>query len=175
MTEKTLLGLSECPNMPKSEIPIGTAEFRNVMGHFGTGVVVIAALAHNLPVGMTCQSFMSVSLDPPLVCFCPSHASKSWPLIREANQFSVNVLALDQQSICEDFAKSGGDKFLNVEWTRSMCDNPLISGSIAHIDCDIVEVHAAGDHDIVVGLVRDLQLIRPSAPLLFYQGQFTSL
>jgi 3-hydroxy-9,10-secoandrosta-1,3,5(10)-triene-9,17-dione monooxygenase reductase component len=96
-------------------------------------------------------------------------------LIREANQFSVNVLALDQQSICEDFAKSGGDKFLNVEWTRSMCDNPLISGSIAHIDCDIVEVHAAGDHDIVIGLVRDLQLIRPSAPLLFYQGQFTSL
>jgi 3-hydroxy-9,10-secoandrosta-1,3,5(10)-triene-9,17-dione monooxygenase reductase component len=161
--------------MDELEIQIGTAEFRQVMGHFGTGVVIITALVDHQPVGLTCQSFMSVSLDPPLVCFCPSHGSKSWPLIRSVNQFSVNVLAFDQQSICEDFAKSGSDKFLNVDWFPSKLGNPLIKDSIAHIDCEISDVHPAGDHDIVVGRVRDLQLSRPSAPLLFYQGQFKSL
>jgi 3-hydroxy-9,10-secoandrosta-1,3,5(10)-triene-9,17-dione monooxygenase reductase component len=161
--------------MTEHEIEISTADFRKVMGHFGTGVVIIAALVDDRPVGLTCQSFMSVSLNPPLVCFCPSHRSTSWPLIRSARQFSVNVLALDQQSTCEAFAKSGGDKFLNVEWSLSKCNNPLIDGSIAYVDCEIEEVHVAGDHDIVIGRVQDLLLSRPSAPLLFYQSRFTSL
>jgi 3-hydroxy-9,10-secoandrosta-1,3,5(10)-triene-9,17-dione monooxygenase reductase component len=161
--------------MVEQEIQIGSSEFRNVMGHFGTGVVVIAGLVESIPFGLTCQSFMSVSLDPPLICFCPSHTSTSWQSIRTSNRFSVNVLALDQRSTCEAFARSGSDKFRDIQWRRSKYDNPLIDGSIAYIDCDIVDVVATGDHDIVVGRVRDLKLSRPSAPLLFYQGQFTSL
>jgi 3-hydroxy-9,10-secoandrosta-1,3,5(10)-triene-9,17-dione monooxygenase reductase component len=161
--------------MVEQEIQIGSSEFRNVMGHFGTGVVVIAGLVESIPFGLTCQSFMSVSLDPPLVCFCPSHTSTSWQSIRTSNRFSVNVLALDQRATCEAFAISGSDKFRGVQWRLSECNNPLIEGSIAYIDCDIVDVLDAGDHDIVVGRVRDLKLSRPSAPLFFYQGQFTSL
>jgi 3-hydroxy-9,10-secoandrosta-1,3,5(10)-triene-9,17-dione monooxygenase reductase component len=145
------------------------------MGHFCTGIVIITAQLDGRPLGLTCQSFVSVSLDPPLVSFCADHSSTSWPTMSNAGKFCVNVLATDQQSLCEVFAKSGGDKFQNVSWTTSEYGNPQIDGCLAHIDCVVDGVHAAGDHDIVIGRVQDVRVSRSSTPLLFYQGRFAGL
>jgi len=161
--------------MSEHDIALGSSEFRHVMGHFCTGIVVVTAQLEETPFGLTCQSFVSVSLDPPLVTFCPAHSSTSWPAMRSAGKFCVNVLAADQQSLCESFAVSGGDKFKNVPWSTSGHGSPRIEGCLAHIDCTVEGIHEAGDHDIVVGRVQDLLVSRSSTPLLFYQGRFGSL
>jgi 3-hydroxy-9,10-secoandrosta-1,3,5(10)-triene-9,17-dione monooxygenase reductase component len=161
--------------MADRDIDVGSPEFRKVMGHFCTGVVIVSALLDEQLFGMTCQSFMSVSLAPPLVAFCPAHTSTSWPSIRAAGKFCVNVLALDQQALGEKFARSGADKFEGVNWTLSEGGNPSIEGCLAHIDCALEDVYSVGDHDIVIGRVRDLHLSRRGAPLLFYQGKFANL
>jgi 3-hydroxy-9,10-secoandrosta-1,3,5(10)-triene-9,17-dione monooxygenase reductase component len=161
--------------LSERDIELGSSDFRQVMGHFCTGIVIIAAQVEARPFGLTCQSFVSVSLDPPLVSFCPGHESTSWPAMRETGKFCVNVLAADQQSLSQAFATSGGDKFTNVSWSTSEYGSPRIDGCLAHIDCTIEEIHEAGDHDIVIGRVQDLRVSRASTPLLFYQGRFGSL
>jgi flavin reductase (DIM6/NTAB) family NADH-FMN oxidoreductase RutF len=95
--------------------------------------------------------------------------------MRSAGKFCVNVLAVDQQELCQSFAKSGGDKFKDVPWTTTEYGSPRIEGCLAHIDCTIEAIYEAGDHDIVVGRVQDLVVSRSSTPLLFFQGQFESL
>jgi 3-hydroxy-9,10-secoandrosta-1,3,5(10)-triene-9,17-dione monooxygenase reductase component len=161
--------------MSERDIELGTTEFREVMGHFCTGIVIITAQVDGKPMGLTCQSFVSVSLNPPLISFCPGHSSTSWPTMREAGAFCVNVLAADQQLLSQRFSKSGGDKFKDVAWTTSAFGNPRIDGCLAHVDCTIEAIYEAGDHDIVVGRVQDLVVSRSSTPLLFFQGQFESL
>ncbi len=145
------------------------------MGHFCTGVVVVTALLGDGPVGMTCQSFVSVSLDPPLIAFSPARSSTTWPSIREAGSFCVNILASDQASLCERFAKSGGNKFDGVEWEESWTGSPMIQDCLAHINCTVTSIFEVGDHDIVIGQVKDLKLGRPGQPLLFYRGKFEEL
>ena len=157
------------------DVAMGTEEFRKVVGHFCTGVVVVTAVVDDRPVGITCQSFVSLSLEPPLILFCSSRDSTTWPRIRSAGQFCVNVLAVDQVDICSRFAASGGDKFKGVSWTLSDEGHPLIEGCLAHIECSIEDVHVGGDHDIVIGRVRDLRVGPPNEPLLFYQGKFAGL
>ncbi len=105
--------------MSEHGVEPGTSEFRRVMGHFCTGIVIVTAQIDGQPMGLTCQSFVSVSLDPPLVSFCPGHSSTSWPTMRETGKFCVNVLAADQQLLCEKFAASGGDKFKDVSWAAT--------------------------------------------------------
>ncbi len=161
--------------MGERDVEIGSADYRRVMGHFCTGVVVVTAEVDGQPLGMTCQSFVSVSLDPPLVLFCPAHSSTSWPEMSRAGKFCVNVLADDQRAISERFAVSGGNKFQDVAWSPSEHGSPRLDGCLAHVDCTIESVHEAGDHDIVVGRVRDLVVSRSTSPLLFFQGRFASL
>ncbi len=161
--------------MTERDIEVGGLEYRNVMGHFCTGIVIVTAEVAGRPLGLTCQSFVSVSLDPPLILFCPAHSSTSWPEMSQEGKFCVNVLADDQQWICEDFAASGGDKFRNVPWSKSASGNPHIDDCLAHIDCTVVNLHSAGDHDIVVGQVEDLRVGRSSSPLLYFQGRFANL
>jgi 3-hydroxy-9,10-secoandrosta-1,3,5(10)-triene-9,17-dione monooxygenase reductase component len=157
------------------EVAIGTSEFRKVVGHFCTGIVVVTATVDDRPVGMTCQSFVSLSLDPPLILFCCAHGSTTWPMIRAAGEFCVNVLSADQISVCSRFAESGGDKFEGVAWTLSEAGHPSIDGCLAHIECSIEDVHRGGDHDIVVGRVLDLKMGSPNPPLLYFQGKFANL
>jgi 3-hydroxy-9,10-secoandrosta-1,3,5(10)-triene-9,17-dione monooxygenase reductase component len=161
--------------MTERELPIGVAEFREVMGHFCTGVAVVTSLHNEEPSGMTCQSFVSVSLDPPLILFCPGATSTSWPKIREAGAFCVNVLARDQSMIAERFAKSGGAKFDGIDWERTELGSPALDGCLAHIECTIEQTHEAGDHDIVVARVQHLRLVQFGEPLLFFRGQFANL
>ena len=147
-------------------------EMRRVLGSFATGVTVVTGTAAGLPVGFACQSFASVSLDPPLVLFCPAHTSRSWPLIRDSGSFCVNVLADDQEDLCARFATTGADKFADLAWHQTPW-GPSLDGVLSTVMCDIQDVHVAGDHDIVVGHVRELVLHRDdAAPLVFYRGTF---
>jgi flavin reductase (DIM6/NTAB) family NADH-FMN oxidoreductase RutF len=147
-------------------------EMRRVLGSFATGVTVVTGTANGLPVGFACQSFASVSLEPPLVLFCPAHTSRSWPLIRESGSFCVNVLADDQEDLCARFATTGADKFADLAWHQTPW-GPSLDGVLSTVMCDIQDVHEAGDHDIVVGHVRELVLHRDdAAPLVFYRGTF---
>jgi 3-hydroxy-9,10-secoandrosta-1,3,5(10)-triene-9,17-dione monooxygenase reductase component len=146
-------------------------QMRRVLGSFATGVTVVTGMALDQPVGFSCQSFASVSLEPPLVLFCPSHASRSWPLIRHSGRFCVNVLAEEQEDLCARFATAGSDKFGGLAWHETTW-GPSLDGVISTVMCDVEAVHAAGDHDIVVGHVRELVLHREAAPLVFYRGTF---
>jgi 3-hydroxy-9,10-secoandrosta-1,3,5(10)-triene-9,17-dione monooxygenase reductase component len=112
-----------------------------------------------------------VSLDPPLVLFCPARTSTTWPLIQQAGTFCVNVLAQDQLELCQAFAVSGGDKFDGLAWHETAW-GPSLDGVLATISCDIEQVHPAGDHDVVVGHVRELVTHREVGPLLFFKGAF---
>lgn len=153
--------------------PFDSAEFRRVLGHFPTGVTVVAAVENGSPVGLAIGSFGSVSLDPPLVMFCPGRSSNSWPAIEASGSFCVNVLAEDQAALSSLFAGRDVDKFAAVSWSTRATGSPVIEGCLAWIDCTIETVHEAGDHWIVVGRVVDLGVGRPdSGPLIFFKGGY---
>ncbi|WP_246003408.1 flavin reductase family protein [Nocardioides aurantiacus] len=147
---------------------------RDVLGRFATGVTVVTAVHEGEPVGLTCQSFSSVSLEPPLVLFCVSRTSSTWPRVRASGHFCVNVLAADQQPLAEAMAVRGPHKFTGVDWRPGVSGSPVVAGTLAHVDCRIEAVHPAGDHDVVIGHVLDLGLGSPttSAPLLFHRGGY---
>lgn len=147
--------------------------FRRVLGHFPTGVVVVAAIGQDgRPAGMAVGSFVSVSLEPPLVAFFPDRRSTSWPRMREASSFCVNVLGHDQEDVCRIFATSGGDKFATIGWHPAPSGAPVVDGALAWIDCLPYSVTEVGDHYLIVGRVLDLAVQGSSLPLLFFQGGY---
>lgn len=148
------------------------AHFRTVIGHFASGVTIVTGMEGDDPVGLTCQSFISVSLDPPLVAFSPGKSSSSWPRIRGSGAFCVNVLSGDQEDTCRVFATSGVDKFRGVGWRAGESGSPILEDALAWVDCRMEQEHEAGDHMIVVGRVIDLQAARTGQPLLFYRGGY---
>lgn len=147
-------------------------KFRDVLGRFCTGVTVVTSMSDGQPVGMTCQSFTSVSLDPPLVLFCPAKTSRAWPRIQRAGHFCVNLLSHDQLELSNGFAAKGSDKFAGVPWRPSATGAPLLEGVLGWVDCTIFAVHEAGDHYVVIGRVMDLGVEEAPHPLLFYRGQY---
>lgn len=155
-----------------SSAPFDSARFRQVLGHFPTGVTVITAAGDAEPVGMAVGSFASVSLDPPLVGFFPDKGSSSWPRIEAAGAFCVNILGEDQEDVCRRFAMKGDDKFAGLGWSPAGSGAPLLDGVIAWIDCDIESVTEAGDHWLVLGRVRDLSVGHDGPPLVFFRGGY---
>ncbi len=149
-------------------------QFRDVLGLFATGVTVVTSVSDGEPVGMTCQSFSSVSLSPPLVMFCPAKTSRAWPLMRQAGFFCVNILSAAQQEISNSMATKGSEKFDGVNWKRAPTGAPVIDGVLGYVDCVIDTVHEAGDHYIVVGRVKELAMgdAAGADPILFYQGRY---
>jgi len=148
------------------------ARFRQVLGHFCTGVVIIAGQHEGSPVGLTVQSFTSLSLDPPLVSFAVGRGSSTWPKLREAGSFSANILAEDQEALCRAFAASGIDKFDGVGWRPGVTSSPILDDVIGYVECRIDAEHDAGDHILVIGHVLELDIVRKGKPLLFYRGGF---
>lgn len=147
--------------------------FRRVLGNFPTGVVAITAIdAAGEPAGMAVGSFTSVSLDPQLVAFLPDKSSTSFPRIRSAGTFCVNVLSHDQETVCRAFATRGADKFAGLKWRPASSGSPILDGVMAWIDCDLESVSEAGDHFIVIGRVRELEAPGTSVPLVFFQGGY---
>lgn len=149
--------------------------FRDVLGRFPTGVTVAATAVDGVPVGLTCQSFLSVSLSPPLVMVAVAATSRAWPLIRRAGCFCVTLLAADQVAVSERMASGGTDKFAGVAWSpSSVTGSPVISGGIGHVDCRIHAVHEAGDHWLVVGRVVDLVAGPADQALTYFRGRYGS-
>lgn len=147
--------------------------FRNVLGNFATGVVIVTAIDGGHPIGMTIQSFCSLSLDPPLVLICPSKSSSSWPRIAAAGGLCINFLAEDHEWMARQFAVSGGDKYANVDWTPSrVSHSPVIAGALAWIDGYVRDVNDGGDHIIVTCSVLDLDSADERRPLLFFRSDF---
>lgn len=147
--------------------------FRDVLGHFPTGVVIVTAIGvDGEPVGMAVGSFTSVSLEPPLIAFLPDKSSSTFPRIREAASFCINVLSAAQEPVCRAFARRGEDKYAGVEWRPAPSGAPILEGVVAWLDCELDVVHEAGDHFIVLGRVNHLQVENPTLPLLFFQGGY---
>ena len=151
--------------------------FREALGHYASGITVITSQLEGEPIGFTCQSFYSVSTSPPLVSFSVMASSASYPKIRQAGRFVVNILSDEQAGISNQFARKGTDKWHAVEWQQSPLGNPIIAGSLHWLDCEINAEHAAGDHLIVIGEVKalSLQATPVTQPLLYFKGQYCNI
>ncbi|MBJ9975520.1 flavin reductase family protein [Pseudomonas sp. S75] len=153
---------------------IEPSRFREALGHYASGITVVTSQLGTEPLGFTCQSFYSVSMSPPLVSFSVMSSSASYPKIREAGRFAVNVLSGEQVGISNQFARRGADKWQGIDWRSSPLGNPLISDSLLWLDCEIHAEYPAGDHLIVIGEVKalDLHPVSLSRPLLYFKGQY---
>lgn len=153
-----------------------SARFRQVLGHLPTGVVIVTGVdAQAQPVGVTIGSFVSVSLDPPLVGFFIGH-SRSWPSIAQSGLFCVNVLSDAQTELCWRFAKDPVDgaanRFAGLDWQKSSNGMPVLSGILASIECTVESVTPAGDHQFVLGRVSALQTTDViNDAMIFYKGK----
>jgi len=152
-----------------------TAAYRQVLGHFCTGVTVITGADDGRPAGFACQAFAALSLTPPLVLFCPSRTSRTWPAIAASGLFCVNVLSAGQQPIARRFGVSGDDKFAGLDWSPSPAGAPVLTGALTWAECAVAAVHEAGDHYLVVGRVTELGPCQPGRPLLFYRGRYAAI
>ena len=148
------------------------AKYRQVLGHFPTGVTVITSMSEGKPVGMAIGSFASLSLDPPQVLFCAGKTSSSWPKVEANGSFCVNILADDQEAVSRVFASKAEDKFAEIGWKHSGNNTPVIDGVLAYIDCSVENVIESGDHFIVVGAVSDLDVRHEGGPLIFFRGGY---
>jgi len=153
-------------------LPPDPATYRTVLGHFATGVVIVTAIDGEEPVGMACNSFTSVSLDPPLVLFCAAKSSTTWPRIQAAGKWAANVLDDDGEEICRLFAQKGADRFARIAYTPGRTGSPILEDALAFADCETLVEHDAGDHVIVVGRVIELGYQPEGKPLLFYRGGY---
>lgn len=165
------------PMIPPANTVIEPARFREALGHYASGITVVTSLIDDEPVGFTCQSFYSVSMSPPLVSFSVMAGSASYPKIRQAGRFAVNILTEAQIDVSNQFARRGTDKWQGIAWRESPLGNPIIGGSLHWLDCEIYAEHAAGDHVIVIGEVKalDLQDAAAAQPLLYFKGQYRNI
>ncbi|TJY67194.1 flavin reductase family protein [Arthrobacter sp. CAU 1506] len=151
--------------------------FRNTLGHYASGVTIIAGHDGLEPIGFTCQSFYSVSMDPPLISFSVMLTSTTYPRIRDTGRFSVNVLSDTQQEISNQFARKGTDKWAGIDWNPTRNRNPVIADTLMWLDCDLHSEYEAGDHYIVVGQVNEMSPAEwhTRDPLLFFKGKYRQL
>ena len=135
-------------------------------------MTVVTGLVGGEPVGLAVNSFTSVSLDPELVAFCVAGVSRTWPRLRPAGVFCVNVLAADQEALSRVFAAHSPDRFHGVGWRPAPSGAPVLTGALAWVDCTVEAEYPAGDHIIVVGRVRALDVEHEGRPLVFYRGGY---
>ena len=154
---------------PKSD----AGSFRGALGTFATGVTVITTDSPEGPVGIVANSFTSVSLDPPLVLWCPAKSSKRFEHFAGSRRFAIHVLAADQRDIAAAFAKSK-TAFDGISWHKSHCGMPLIDGALATFECSLHSDHDAGDHLIIVGEVTKCHQMAGKA-LTFHNGKYGEL
>jgi 3-hydroxy-9,10-secoandrosta-1,3,5(10)-triene-9,17-dione monooxygenase reductase component len=151
---------------------VDPGSMREVLGHFASGVTVVTAVTAEGPIGFTCQSFSSLSLDPPLVAFAPARSSRTWPRLREIGRFCVNVLSEGQDDVSQNFARSVPDRFAGVPWNPSAHGAPVLDDVVAWIDGELWAEYDGGDHTIVVARVLDLGAHPDRRPLLYHRGAY---
>lgn len=143
---------------------------RGVLGRFVTGVTVVTTRINDEPVGLTVNSFTSVSLDPPLVLFCVDYRSRTRNSFQRAGAFAINILGAEQETISRLFAKPGADRFANLDVRIGSTGSPILPDALAFLDCRIVGEFEGGDHLIVLGEVVDLGILHDREPLTFFRG-----
>jgi len=153
--------------------PLDGRAFREVLAHLPTGVAVITAHAGGLAVGMAANSVTSVSLEPPLILFCPAKSSTTWPGIRSTGAFCVNVMAHNHDQLVRRFSQSGIDRFHGVSYERRPT-GPGLRDAVAWIECHVEAEHDAGDHTIVVARVAAIEAAGDVEPLVFFRGGYGS-
>lgn len=146
-------------------------QFRDCLGRFATGVTVVTTRTASGFIGMTANSFSSVSMSPPLVLWCPAKGSSRYTHFAQAQHFAIHVLGAEQQDLAMAFARSG-DAFDGLDVAVNAQGTPILQDCLARIECTTHGLHDAGDHSIMVGRVVSAAL-REGAPLIFSQGTFT--
>ena len=147
-------------------------EFRAALGRYATGVAFVTAAPGGEPTGLIVNSLTSVSLQPPLVSFCPSRSSLTWSRMRRARRFGVNVLGWHHERFATRATPAGADRFAGLDWAFGPGGVPLLADALATLECEIVSEHRAGDHSIVVGRVDDARISTFDDPLVFFAGEF---
>ena len=151
---------------------IDAGTFRAALGRFATGVAFVTAAPGGEPAGLVVNSLASVSLDPPLVSFCPSRSSLTWRRMRQARHFGVSVLARGHEAFARQATPPGADRFAGAEWTPGRAGVPVLAGALADLECELVAEHPAGDHWIVVCRVVEARFAPAGEPLVFFAGAF---
>jgi 3-hydroxy-9,10-secoandrosta-1,3,5(10)-triene-9,17-dione monooxygenase reductase component len=154
---------------------VSAQALRDVVGSYPSGVTIVTGISDGVPAGFSCQSFHSLSLDPPMIMLLVGRTSQSWPKIRRAERFCVNILADSQARLARTFAISGSDKFEQVAWTPSPGGAPILDGCTGWIECELGNEFDGGDHLIVTGHVRELGSQASVAPLVFHRGTFRTM
>ena len=149
--------------------------FRDALGRFATGVAFVTAAPDGEPAGLIVNSFTSVSLEPPLVSFCPARSSLTWSRMRRTRRFGVNVLGRVHEPFARRATPAGADRFADLDWTLGPRGVPLLTDALATLECETVAEHPAGDHWIVVGRVEDARLAPFNDPLVFFAGAFSTV
>jgi 3-hydroxy-9,10-secoandrosta-1,3,5(10)-triene-9,17-dione monooxygenase reductase component len=149
--------------------------FRDALGRLATGVAFITAAPGGEPTGLIVNTLTSVSLEPPLIAFCPARSSLTWTRMRRARRFAVNVLGRQHQPFAIRATPAGADRFAGLGWEPGRYGAPLLTDALASLECEIHAEHAAGDHWIVVARVDDLHISPINEPLVYFAGAFTAL
>jgi 3-hydroxy-9,10-secoandrosta-1,3,5(10)-triene-9,17-dione monooxygenase reductase component len=149
--------------------------FRDALARFATGVALVTAALDGQPAGLIVNSLASVSLEPPLVSFCPSRSSLTWSRMRRAGRVGVNVLGQQHERFVARAAPPGANRFAGLDWKTGRRGAPLLTDALANIECEIVAEHPTGDHWIVVAQVDSLHISPTKDPLIFFEGAFRTL
>lgn len=151
--------------------------YKEVMASFPSGVTVVTTLDSEGGVaGITASAFSALSIDPPLVLFCPNYQSDTYPILRDSKRFAIHLLSADQQAEAYAFASKGKEKAQAIAWRLSELGNPLLENSVAIIECELWREYDGGDHAIIVGEVKNLILPdEPLPPLLYHRGKLGAM
>lgn len=151
---------------------IDSREFRNTLGKFSSGITVVTTIDEGNVHGMTANAFVSVSLDPPLVLVSVDHKAKTHQILMKTKRYGISILRHDQEHVSQHFAGRPLDLVPDFIWQDEI---PLIKGSIAHLVCDVVDEHVAGDHTLYIGKVNWVSSDQEADPLIFYSGKYRLL
>ena len=161
-----------CAAMKLVEPPFDPRALRDAFGCFATGVTVVTGrTADGVRIGLTANSFTSVSLDPPLLLFCPALTASALPAVEAARRFAINVLAADQQAVADRFARRDIDRFAEATW-EDWDGLPILVGALANFACTMFADHDGGDHRVIIGRVERLRINADLDPLLYFRGAY---
>lgn len=155
---------------------VAPEEFRSAMGCFAAGVTVVTTLdASGVPQAVTATAFSSVSLSPPLCLVCIAKRTRTYQPLLMRGSFAVNILRAEQEWLSARFASSVVDRFASVDWQPGRITGcPLIEGALVALECQVVEVHSGGDHDIFLGSPKSVR-VHGGSPLVYWRGNYSSL
>lgn len=157
-------------------MPIDARIFRDTLGLFVTGVTIITTVGEDAePIGITANSFNSVSLTPPIILWSIGHAARSLPMFRRAEHFAVHILRDDQQDLSQRFAKSNSDKFAGLNIAIGHGGVPLLPNCAACLQCRLFAQHEAGDHVLFLAEVIDISSDKTARPLVYHGGRYVEL